>query len=496
MATNKSTTTEQAQRKKRLQKIQEQGIGAYPATSSRTHTIADGLEHFKELSKNKKSVTLVGRLRSMRKHGGSIFAHLEDVSASLQVYFKKDELGDKDYEQVSQFLDVGDFVQATGVLFSTKRGEQTLLVAQWQLLAKALEPLPEKWHGLNDKEIRFRKRYLDLIVNKEVRQIFKTRAAIIKTMRSFLDRHHFLEVETPILQPIPGGANAQPFKTHHNALNNDFYLRIAPELYLKRLTVGGLERVYEFARCFRNEGIDWGHNPEFTMLEFYIAYMDYTELMDFTEDLVLTVLDEILEKRELEYQDKTIKFKKPFKRITFRDALIEHANVDIENYPDHTSLYKKAKELGLEDISPKDGRGKLCDELYKELARPKMVQPTFLIDHPVELSPLAKKKPDNENYVERFQLVVAGEFELCNCFSEINNPIDQLERFREQQKLAEAGDKEAHPVDKDYVEALEHGMPPTAGFGMGIDRLTALLTDTRNIKEVILFPTLRPKQKA
>jgi lysyl-tRNA synthetase class 2 len=409
------------------------------------------------------------------------------------VYFKKDELKKKLYEQFSEFVDVGDFIQVTGSLFKTKRGEHTILVKDWTLLSKALQPLPEKWHGLQDIEIRFRKRYLDLISNEEVRNIFITRAQIITSIRAFLDERGFLEVDTPVLQPLPGGALAKPFVTHHNALDADLYLRIAHELYLKRLIVGGYERVYEIARIFRNEGIDWSHNPEFTMLEFYIAYMEYMGLMDLCEDLLIDTVKNALDTNEITYQGNKIKFKKPFKRITFRQLLINNANIDIEAYPDQKSIYKKAKEINMKDIDSKDNRGKICDEMYKEFVRPKLIQPTYMIDHPIELSPLAKKKPEDPRYVERFQLVLGG-MEIMNCFSELNDPIDQRARFNEQQEAAIAGDEEAHPIDEDYIEALEHGMPPTAGFGMGIDRLVALLTDKRNIKEVILFPTLRLKE--
>jgi len=347
---------------------------------------------------------------------------------------------------------------------------------------------------LQDIEARFRKRYLDLIANPQVRDIFVARAVILSSVRKFLDDAGFLEVETPILQPLAGGALAKPFSTHHNALDMDLFLRIAPELYLKRLIVGGYERVYEVSRCFRNEGMDWSHNPEFTQVEFYMAYADYDQLMDFTEDLIIYIVKEVTGKNEIEYEGKKIKFKKPFKRVTFRQALIDAAGIDIEAYPDQRSIYKKAEELGLKDVGPKDNRGKICDELYKEFVRKNIVQPTFMIDHPIELSPLAKKKEDDFRYVERFQLVLGGGIELVNAFSELNDPIDQRARFNEQQESALAGDEEAHPIDDDFIEALSHGMPPCAGFGMGIDRLTSLLTDKRNIKEVILFPTLRPKE--
>jgi len=481
-------------RKERLEALKKANINPYPSKSERTHFIGEILEDQKNFVKKGKKVTLVGRLRSLRKQGGSTFANIEDDTGNFQIYFKKDEVKEKAYKEMKDFLDVGDFVQVEGKLFETKKGEPTLLIKKWTLLSKALRPLPEKWHGLQDIEARFRKRYLDLISNENVKNTFITRAMAISSIRKFLDERGFLEVETPILQPLAGGALAKPFVTHHNALDNDFFLRIAPELYLKRLVVGGYERVYEIGRCFRNEGIDWGHNPEFTMLEFYQAYMDYEGMMDLIEDFIIHIVKSVMDSKEVEYQGQKIKFKKSFKRITFRKALIDSANIDIEAYPDQKSIYNKAKELELKDVSPKDSRGKICDEMYKEFVRPNLVQPTFVTEHPFELSPLSKKKQDNEKYVERFQLVCGGGIELVNAFSELNDPVDQLERFNMQQEAFLAGDEEAHPIDMDFIEALEHGMPPTAGMGMGIDRLVGLLTDQRNIKESILFPTLRPKE--
>jgi lysyl-tRNA synthetase, class II len=481
-------------RQDRLAGLKKQDINPYPSKSERTHFVGEILEEVKKFVKKGQKVTIVGRIRSLRKQGGSTFAHIEDETGKFQIYFKKDEVKEEAYKKMKDFLDIGDFIQIEGKLFETKAGEPTVLIKKWELLTKSMRPLPEKWHGLQDIEARFRKRYLDLISNEEVKNIFITRAMAISSIRLFLDENGYLEVETPILQQLAGGALARPFETHHNALDHDFYLRIAPELYLKRLVVGGYERVYEIGRNFRNEGIDWGHNPEFTMLEFYEAYMDYEGMMDFTEDLIIDVVKNVTGNNELEYQGNKIKFKKSFKKITFRQALIDAIDVDIEAFPDQKSIYEKAKELGLKDVGPKDGRGKICDEMYKEYVRKNIVQPTFVIDHPIELSPLAKKKEDDPKYVERFQLVLGGGIELCNAFSELNDPADQLERFNAQQEMALAGDEEAHPIDKDYIEALEHGMPPTAGFGMGIDRLIGLLTDKRNIKEVILFPTLRPKE--
>lgn len=480
-------------RRARLDNLRQKGINPYPAKSQRSYVLAELINSADMLIEKKDKIIIVGRIRSIREHGGSTFAHLEDGTGKFQIYLKQDVVGEGAYEMFGATVDVGDFVQAEGTIFLTKRGEPTLLVANWNILEKTLLPLPEKWHGLQDIELRFRKRYLDLLSSTEVKETFVTRAAIIKAIRNFLDSRNFLEVDTPILQPIPGGANARPFITHHNALDTDLYLRIAPELYLKRLIVGGYERVYEIARCFRNEGIDWSHNPEFSQVEFYQAFADYNDLMDETEDLLIEIVKSVKNTTTITYQDQEINFNKPFLRLTFRQALIDFAKIDIEDYPDQKSIYKKAKELGLKDVGPKDGRGKICDELYKEYVRKHLVQPTFIIDHPIELSPLAKQKSSDPRYVERFQLVLGQGIELCNAFSELNDPDEQRRRFMGQQELRDSGDEEAQVLDEDFIEALSHGMPPTAGFGMGIDRLTSLLTDNRNIKEVILFPTLRPK---
>lgn len=498
MSSQKTTKTnkdidEITTRQERLKKLERQKINPYPSTAYRSHTLAAALQTFEHLEKSGTEITVVGRIKGIRNHGGSTFVDLEDGSGTLQLYAKEDKLGKKFYQQFADFLDVGDFIQGAGVAFKTKRGEPTLLLKEWQILTKSILPLPEKWHGLQDIEIRFRKRYLDLISNPEMRRVFTVRSEIIRTIRLFLDSRGYLEVETPVLQPIPGGANARPFVTHHNTLNTDLYLRIAPELYLKRLIVGGFERVYEIARCFRNEGIDWAHNPEFTQVELYRAYGDYESMMEETEDLMLELLQCVDSGPVITYQEKEIIFKRPFKRLSFRNALIKYAKLDIEKYPDQASLYKKARAMGLKDITARDGRGKICDELYKEFVRKHLVQPTFIIDHPVELSPLAKQKAKDPRYVERFQLVLGEGLEMCNAFSELNDPKEQRARFEDQQKLREKGDEEAQQVDEDFIEALSHGMPPTVGFGMGIDRLVSLLTDQRNIKEVILFPTLRPK---
>jgi lysyl-tRNA synthetase class 2 len=388
---------------------------------------------------------------------------------------------------------MGDFVEARGTAFVTKTGQQTLDVQSYRIIAKSLRPMPEKWHGLSDTEIRYRQRYLDLIANERVRVIFKTRAAILRSIRSFLDRHGCIEVETPVLQAIPGGASARPFMTHHNALDADMYLRVAPELYLKRCLVGGYERVYEVARCFRNEGIDHAHNPEFTQVEGYLAYMDYEKLMPFLEEMLReTIVGCGLDPAAVPFRGHALNFAEPWPRLRFRDALLGHANIDIEAFPDRDSIARQAAKMGV-PVEKTDGHSTIIDNIYKHHVRPKIVQPTYLIDYPVEISPLAKRKADDPRYVEMFQLVYGGGVENIKAFSELNDPLDQEERFRTQQEARDRGDDEAQFGDDDYVTALKHGMPPAAGFGIGIDRLAATLTDSHSLKEVILFPTLKPQ---
>ena len=424
-------------RLKKLENIRKAGINPYPSKANRTHTCQETIDGFEKLAEEKNELVLVGRLRTVRGHGGSTFSDIEDGFGRLQVYFKRDELGEKKYKFFQDNFDVGDFIEVKGTLFLTKKKEKTLLVQDYRILSKGLVPLPEKWHGLKDVEERFRKRYLDLIMNKDVRDKFLARSRIIKTIRDFLEKNGFIEVETPILQMIPGGALARPFKTHLNALNLDLYLRIAPELYLKRLLIGGFEKVYEIGRCFRNEGLDVTHNPDFTMLEFYWAYADYEDLMKLTEEMF-----------------EMFDFKRPFKRIEFL-------------------------ELGKNDEEVK--------EKIKEINNP-----TFIINHPTEISPLAKQIDNDSKKVARFQLV-AGGLELVNAFSELNDPLEQDKRFKEQEKVREKGDEEAQRYDKDFIEALEYGMPPAAGWGMGLDRLIALLTDSHSLREAILFPLMKPK---
>lgn len=488
-----SLTDEAEARLQKLKELKKLSINPYPSWNEPKLAVAAVLGDFERLKEREEVVRVAGRLRSIRGHGGSTFAHLEDATGRLQVYLKQDELGDEPYELFAKLIDIGDFVGVEGSLFETKRGEKTLLVKKIQLLTKSLLPLPDKFHGLADVETRFRQRYLDLLANPEARDIAQKRIAIVKGIREFFEAEGFLEVETPILQPLAGGATAKPFKTHHNALDIDLFMRIAPELYLKRLMVGGFEKVFEIARCFRNEGIDYSHNPEFTQIEFYWAYAGYEDLIKLMEKFFEYLLPRIGMQMKFKYQDNIIDFTPPFPRKTFRELLIEYIKLDIDDYPDQATLFAWAKKHKVE-VTSHDGRGKILDEVYKTFVRPKIIQPLFMIDHPVELSPLAKRKADNPNYVERMQLLAAGGFEMCNGFSELNDPLDQEARFKEQEKLRKEGDEEAQRMDDDFVTALKHGMPPTAGLGMGIDRLAALLTDSHNIKEVILFPTLKPKE--
>lgn len=474
-------------RLKKLANIRREGIDPYPVRTERTHTCQKVLGDFEKLARGKSRIILAGRLKSIREHGGSFFAHLEDGTAKCQLYFKKDELGEKNYKFFLANFDIGDFIEAAGELFLTKRGEKTLLVKDFRILAKALLPLPEKWHGLKDTEERFRKRYLDLIMNQAVRQKFYLRAQIIKSIREFLGKRGFIEVETPILQLLPGGALARPFKTHLNALNLDLYLRVAPELFLKRLLVGGLEKVYEIGRCFRNEGLDWSHNPDFTMLEFYWAFADYEDLMKLTEEMFGYLLKKI---SAISYQNQKIDFSFPWPRVEFSDLIKENCQLDIEK-AEIKDLQETAKKIGLE-LEPREPAYKIIDEIYKKVCRPKLIQPSFIINHPIEMTPLAKGLKRDSKKAARFQLVIAG-LEIANAFSELNDSIEQAERFREQEKIYRAGDKEAQRYDKDFIEALEYGLPPAAGLGLGLDRLAALLTDSVSLREIILFPLMKPK---
>jgi lysyl-tRNA synthetase class 2 len=424
---------------------------------------------------------------SLREHGGLVFCHIRDGSAQIQVLFKKDRLGEKSYKFFLDNFDIGDFIEVRGILFETKKGEKTLETADYKILSKSLLPLPEKWHGLKDVEERYRKRYLDLILNPEVKKKFELRSKIIKEIRDFLEKEGFLGVETPILQPIYGGAKAKPFKTHLNALDIDLYLRISPELYLKRLLVGGFEKVYEIGKCFRNEGTDRAHNPDFTMLEFYWAYANYKDLMKLTEKMFSVLLKKIFGKMEIEYEGSKINFKPPWPRIEFNQLFKKYTKIDLEEIHIE-ALKKEAKKMG---IKPEGSKSDIADEIYKKYCRPKIIQPIFIIHWPAEAFPLAKPLDKDPAKSASFQLVAVG-MELVKAYSEQNNPIEQKRKFKEEEKTFKQGFEEAQRMDKDFVRALEHGMPPAAGFGLGLDRLTMLLTGSHSLREVILFPTMRP----
>ncbi len=477
-------------RLQKLEAIQKAGFQVYPSKTKRTHKIAEALDDFYRLSKSEKEVILVGRIKSQRGHGGVTFCNIEDGTGRIQVFFRKDRLGEKWYKFFIDNFDIGDFIEVRGILLETKTKEKTIEAADFKMLAKSLLPLPEKWHGLTDIEERFRKRYLDLIFNPEVKKNFKLRSRIISETRNFLENEGFLEVETPVLQPIYGGAKAKPFKTHLNALDIDIYLRISPELYLKRLLVGGFEKVYEIGRCFRNEGMDKAHNPDFTMLEFYWAYADYKDLMKLTEKMIEGLVRGIFGKLEIEHEGKKINFKTPWPRLEFEQVLKKETGINLVEI-NKEALEKKAKELGIEIKKGEDKAG-IADEIYKKYCLPKILQPTFVVNHALGAAALAKQLEDSPNKLARFQLIISG-WEIVNAFSELNDPLEQKKRFEEQEKSFKQGLEEAQRMDKDFIEALEYGMPPAAGFGMGIDRLVSLLTNSHSLREVILFPTMKPK---
>jgi lysyl-tRNA synthetase class 2 len=482
------------QRIKKLEELRQSGIEPFNGSFYAEDHTAGLLNKLDSAAKetleaNPVFCSLAGRIISMRDFGKAAFAHIQDAEGKIQVYFKKDMLGEK-YLLIKK-LDIGDIIGLKGKLFRTKTNELTVEVKDFVFLTKSLRPLPEKWHGLKDIETRYRQRYVDLIVNPEVRQAFVKKSIIIKAIRDFLESKGFIEVETPMMHPIPGGATARPFKTYHNALGIDLYLRIAPELYLKRLLVGGYERVYELNRNFRNEGISTKHNPEFSMLEFYIAYRDYHFLMSFTEELITYVSKRTLGTLKIPYGDTVIDLTPPWPRISMLDKLTQNGvPQEIFNNAGKAKTWAKANNI---DVGEGVSLGKILDEIFKEKVEPELVQPTFIIDHPVELSPLAKKKPDNPALAERFELFITSR-EIANAFSELNDPIEQRQRFLTQVEAKAQGDEEAHWMDEDFVRALEYGMPPAAGEGIGIDRLVMLLTNLQSIRDVILFPQLKPEQ--
>ncbi len=476
-------------RHNKLKNLSEQGINPYEITKCEMNIHANTIrENFEEYEN--KDVILTGRIMSWRDMGKAGFMDIQDQSGKLQVYFKINDLGENFYENLSNW-DIGDIITVSGFVFKTRRGEISVHAKEMKLLSKSLLPLPEKFHGLRDTDLRYRQRYVDLIMNPDVKDTFIKRSIIIKTIRQYLDSLDFVEVETPILNTIPGGATARPFITHHNTLNIDMYLRIAPELYLKRLIVGGMERVYEIGRLFRNEGMDVKHNPEFTSIELYQAYTDYHGMMDITEEIVTRCAEAACGENKVTYQGEEISFAKPFKRISMIDAVKEVTGVDFGSFIGDLEKAKAAADsLGIE-LENEDSWGDILNLVFEEKVEETLVQPTFIYDYPVEVSPLTKRKKDVPELVERFELFVTR-CELANAYSELNDPIDQKERFLRQVELREAGDAEANMMDDDFVTALEYGMPPTGGLGIGIDRLVMLLTDSSSIRDVLFFPTMKP----
>jgi len=489
------------QRKANLEAIVALGFAAYPNKFDTTHTVSQLVEGFTattaaELENPKIETVAAGRVVGIRSFGKAAFLVISDGRSRLQVYVRQDVLSERDY-QMAKLLDVGDQVGVSGHLFRTKTDELSIWAAKLEFLSKCFLPLPEKWHGLQDVEIRYRQRYLDLIVNPDVRRVFEIRTRAVSAIRDFLTTNGFLEVETPMMQPIAGGALARPFVTHHNTLDMKLYLRIAPELYLKRLTVGGIERVFEINRNFRNEGISTQHNPEFTMLEFYWAYVDYQRLMSFTEELLSTVAQQVIGTTTLPFGEHQVNLSAPFRRLSLRHAAAEKAGeqlgrtVTVDELRQVDAARAIARQLGV-DVPKGAGAGKIASNIFEALWEKDLIQPTFVHDFPTEVSPLSKQRPDDPDTVERFELYIGG-FEVANAFSELNDPYEQQRRFEAQLTDRAAGDQEAHAMDEDYVRALEYGMPPAGGEGIGIDRLVMLLSNSSSIRDVILFPLMRPR---
>jgi lysyl-tRNA synthetase class 2 len=482
-------------RKDKMERLTQENIDLFPHKVESTHSVFEIVEAFSSLAsekfeKKKEKVIVPGRVISIRKMGRATFFHIVDSRSRLQVYLREDKVGKKNYN-IFSLIDIGDIISVEGVLFKTKTGELSVLAESFTFLAKCLHPLPEKWHGLQDVEIRYRKRHLDLIMNPEQRDVFRLRSAMIAYMRKFFDEKGYIEVETPMMQPIPGGALARPFKTFHNALSMDLYLRIAPELYLKRLIVGGFEKVYEINRNFRNEGVSSEHNPEFTMLEFYEAYSDYYDMMELTEELIHTMSLALLGKEDITYGEHTISVKRPWKRVKFKEALISHSGLSPNRFDDTTGIIEFASTLTPEKKTL--SYGKALDVIFDKQVKPNLIQPTFVMNPPKEVSPLAKASKDNPDEAERFELVMGG-MEMANAFSELSDPEEQRKRFEQQEQARKGGDEDAHWIDRDYIQALEYGLPPAGGEGIGIDRLVMIFANRKSIREVILFPLLRTKE--
>ncbi len=475
----------------KLNLIKSKGINPYPAESKIEITLLEIIENFDNLEKTREVKWIAGRVMSIRGQGGIIFTTLNDGTAQFQALLKKDSLGDEKFDFFNEVADIGDFIEIQGNFFTTKRGEKTIEASGWRMLSKSLRPLPEKWHGLQDVEERFRKRYLDALMSKEVKDRFIVRSKVITELRKILDESSYLEVETPVLQPLYGGASAEPFTTKHNALDMKMYLRISDELYLKRMLIAGFPKIYEIAKDFRNEGIDVTHNPEFTMVEFYESFSDAKKQMDFVEYIFKTLVKKITNTDKISYNSEEIDFSKKFAVVSYYDLFKKYAGMDDPENIEASELQKIAVNCGVQ-VGQNDSSVKLLDSIYKKLCRPKLIEPTFIVDYPVEYLPLAKKNEKNPKFVEAFQLIIGG-IELVKAFSELNDPIDQDERFTEQEKNKKAGEADAQRKDEDFVEAMEYGMPPAGGVGIGIDRMVMFLTDTQNIKEVIFFPTMKPR---
>lgn len=479
-----------AGRMEKLELLRRKGIDPYPYRFAPTHSTAQALDRYDDLAGGETEIRLAGRIMAVRLMGKALFFHFQDGCGRLQGYMKKNVVGDELWDTFG-LLDMGDIIGMTGTMFTTRTGEKTLAVKSFEVLAKSLHPLPEKYHGLTDKETRYRQRYVDLIANPEVREAFRVRSRIVAAMRDFLTQRGFMEVETPILQPLYGGGAAEPFITHHNKLGMDLYLRIADELYLKRLIIGGFDKVWEFCKDFRNEGMDRFHNPEFSMIELYEAYADYTDIMALFEDLMRFTAEQVHGTTTVVYQNHTLDFGKPFRRLPMLDAIREYGGPDLSDFD-----FQRARSLAVKAGMPTEGlinHGKVVEAFFGAVVEPKLSAPTFITDFPLDISPLAKPHRNNPRLVERFEAFIAG-IECANAFSELTDPLDQRQRFVEQRATAEAGDAQAHQIDEDFLMALSYGMPPTGGLGIGVDRVTMILTDSHSIRDVIFFPQMRPEE--